>query len=81
VKGRKNQVYWLILVKIHAPGPGSAFPIRIRIQDSQIYADPSGSGSTTLVPSKSVYHGKFFSRKTNIHNYKENMKNRVSFAQ
>ncbi len=33
-----NQVYWLILVTLHAPGSGSAFPIRIRIQDSQICA-------------------------------------------
>ncbi len=30
-------------------GSGSALPIRIRIQDSQIKADPCGSGSTTLV--------------------------------
>jgi|688.fasta_scaffold311301_2 hypothetical protein len=28
---------------------GSAFPIRIRIQDSQINVDPCGSGSTTLL--------------------------------
>jgi len=28
---------------------GSAFLIRIRIHDGQVYADPCGSGSTTLV--------------------------------
>jgi hypothetical protein len=39
----------LILVKFLSPGSGSAFPIRIRIQESKIYADPSGTGSTTLV--------------------------------
>jgi hypothetical protein len=30
------------------PECGSAFPIWIRIQESQIDADPCGSGSTTL---------------------------------
>jgi hypothetical protein len=30
-------------------GSGCLFPVRIRIQDSQIHADPSGSGSTTLL--------------------------------
>ncbi len=29
----------LILVSFHASGSGSAFPIRIRIQDSQVSAD------------------------------------------
>ncbi len=36
------------LVNFHAPGSGSAFPIRIHIQDSQMNADLCGSGSTTL---------------------------------
>jgi hypothetical protein len=49
------------LAKIHAPGSGSAFPIPIRIQESQINADPSGSGSTTLVPRKPFNHGKMIS--------------------
>jgi hypothetical protein len=35
-----NQVYLLILVNFHAPGSGSAFQKRIRIQNSQINADP-----------------------------------------
>jgi hypothetical protein len=41
----------LILVNFDAPGSGSgsAFPIRIRIKDNQINADPCGFGSTTLV--------------------------------
>ncbi len=45
-----NQVHLSIVVNFHAPRSGSAFPVRIRIQDSQINADPcrSGSGSTTL---------------------------------
>ncbi len=45
-----NQVYLEMLAKFRAPGSGSAFPIRIRIQDSQKNADPggSGSGSTSL---------------------------------
>jgi hypothetical protein len=39
LKGR-NQVPLKILVNFHAPGSGSAFPIRIRIQDSRMNADP-----------------------------------------
>jgi hypothetical protein len=35
-----NQVYLLKLVSVHAPGSRSAFSIRIRIQDSQLNADP-----------------------------------------
>jgi hypothetical protein len=35
-----NQVYLLILVNFHVAGSGSAFPIRIQIQGSQINADP-----------------------------------------
>jgi hypothetical protein len=45
---QENQVYLLILVHFQAPGSGSAFPIRIRIQGSQINADPCGSESTAL---------------------------------
>ncbi len=37
-----------ILLDFQAPGSGSAFPIRIRIRDSQINADPD-TGSTTLI--------------------------------
>jgi hypothetical protein len=59
MKGRKNQVYWLILFKIHAPGYRSAFPTRIR--DRQINADPSGSGSTRLFPRQPFNHGKMLS--------------------
>jgi hypothetical protein len=36
----ENKVYLLILFNFHAPGSGSAFPIRIMIRDSQINADP-----------------------------------------
>jgi hypothetical protein len=36
------------MINFHAPGSGSAFPIRIRIQDSQMNAEPGGSGSTTV---------------------------------
>ncbi len=35
-----NQVYLLILDNFQAPRSWSAFPIRIRIQDNQIVADP-----------------------------------------
>jgi hypothetical protein len=39
LKGRRPG-YFLISVHFHAPGSGSAFPITIGIQDSQINADP-----------------------------------------
>ncbi len=41
--------HWSIMVNFHAPGCGSAFPIRIRIHESQTNADLCGSGSTTLI--------------------------------
>ncbi len=40
------------------PGSGSAFPIRIRIHDSQMNADPCGSGSTTLTLTFMKSHNK-----------------------
>ncbi len=45
----ESQVYLLVFVVFHAPESGSAFPVRIRIQDSQISGDWCGSGSTILV--------------------------------
>jgi hypothetical protein len=47
---RKEEIQFClyILANFHAPGTGSAFPVRIRIQDSKMNADPCGSGSTTL---------------------------------
>jgi hypothetical protein len=42
--------YLLVLVSPLRPESGSAFPKRIRIQKSQINADPYGSGYETLVP-------------------------------
>ncbi len=41
LKGRKPRVYLWILVNFHAPESGSVFPIRIRIQDNQMNADPN----------------------------------------
>ncbi len=38
-----------ILITFHAPGSESAFPIRIRIRDSQINVDFMQSGTTTLM--------------------------------
>jgi hypothetical protein len=35
-----KRVYFLIFVNFHAPESGSAFQIRVRIQDSQTNADP-----------------------------------------
>ncbi len=43
------------MVNFHAPGSGSAFPIWIRIQDIQIDADPSASGSMTLIGIEKYY--------------------------
>jgi hypothetical protein len=48
------QLFISMRIRIRSHGPiiadlcGSAVPIRIRIQDNQINADPRGSGSTTL---------------------------------
>ncbi len=56
-KNNKNlferEEIWFIcnlLVNFHAPGSGSAYPIRFRNRDSQmnVLVDPCGSGSTTL---------------------------------
>ncbi len=47
LKGRKPG-YFEVLVNFHAPGSGSGFPLRSRNQDSQINADPWGSGSKTM---------------------------------
>ncbi len=41
--------FLLILDSFHAPGSGSAVPLRIQIQDNQVKADPCGSGSTTMI--------------------------------
>jgi hypothetical protein len=51
-KGRKPGLFEN-LANFHAPGSGSAFPTRIRINSSQMNADPGGSGSGTL--EQSVY--------------------------
>jgi hypothetical protein len=50
------------MVNFYAPGSGSALPIRIRIQESQINADPCGSGSTTLTRIKNTtfFKGNFW---------------------
>ncbi len=44
-----NLLYLYILVNFNASGFGSAFPIRIRIQDSQIYSNLCGSEYTKLI--------------------------------
>jgi hypothetical protein len=44
-----------VFVNFLAPGSGSAFPIRIRIQESDIIADLYESGSTTLVVTNFKY--------------------------
>jgi hypothetical protein len=36
-------------------GAGSAFPLQIRIQESQINADLCGSGSTTMIRTEKYY--------------------------
>ncbi len=46
---RQETMFIEMLVNFHPPGSGSAFPIRIWIQDSQMNADPCGSGSTILL--------------------------------
>jgi hypothetical protein len=39
----------LFLVSFHAPGSGSAFPIRIRIQDGQLSSDPDPQHSFLFI--------------------------------
>jgi hypothetical protein len=48
-----NHVYLYILVNFHAPESGTAFPLRIRIQDSQMNVDPDPQHCSKFVSNES----------------------------
>jgi hypothetical protein len=48
-----NHVYLYILVSFHVPESGYAFPLRIRIQDSQMNADPDPQHCCEVVSNES----------------------------
>ncbi len=51
----EGQICFLILVNLHAPGSGSAFPIRIRIQNSQMNADPDPQNWFQVIVKYNIY--------------------------